>query len=350
MLILGGCLLWIFLFVHSPDRSVYLGLGCLLVCLPTLHPWYLVLISPFLVFYPSRAWLALQAGVVFTLPVLALDYRSGIFQEIHWLKILEYGPFYCLLLYGLFRYGWMCGGRTFSAPCTVSVVVPTLNEADNIERCLAALNHRPGVSETLVVDGGSTDATVEIARKKGATVCVAQKGRGLQIKKGIARSSGDLVVVLHADCLPVEGLFSTITQTMIRQPCAVGGAVGMRFEDRRLRSRWIAFLNNLRARITGIAFGDQAQFFRRPLLRTMGGFPEMMLMEDVELSLRLKEIGPVLFIPAGVCVSSRRWHGKGFVGNFLSVLALFFRFLAARRFAAVEQLGRKYYRLYYRDR
>ena len=85
------CLLWVYLFVQNPLRSTYLALGCLLLFLPTLHPWYLVIITPFLVYFSSRAWLYLQLAVVFTFPAVAVEYHTGVFQEIQWLKKTRYG-------------------------------------------------------------------------------------------------------------------------------------------------------------------------------------------------------------------------------------------------------------------
>jgi rSAM/selenodomain-associated transferase 2 len=349
-LVLTGCLACIFLLVQAPERSAYLALAALLVCLPTLHPWYLVLISPFMVLYPSRAWLFLQAAVAVTFPVLGVEYRTGIFQEIHWLKLFEYLPFYGLLLYGLLRPRPWFGGTPFPVPENISVIIPTLNEAGSLEHCLRALRGREALAEVIVADGGSTDATAAIADRFGAQVVVSEKGRGVQIETGLQRARGDLVTILHADCLPARGLFRRMLQVMARRRLAVGGAVGMRFEDDRPKTRWIAGLNNLRTRITGIAFGDQAQFFRRCVPAAIGGFPRMMLMEDVELSLRLKEIGPLVFIPAGIRVSGRRWQGPRFAAKFFTVLRLFFGFLLQRRFRSPERLGRRSYRLYYADR
>jgi len=350
MIILFACLSWLFLFVHSRLRSTYLAVACLLLCLPTLHPWYLAIISPFLVFYPSTAWIYLQAAVALTFPVLGRELQTGVFQEIHWLKFFEYMPFFGLLLYGLFRDGIIYRHRSYPEPQSISVIIPTLNEAADIGRCLASLLDRKGLVEVIVADGGSTDSTCRIARDMGAKVVTAEKGRGLQIKQGVDQASCDLLIIVHADSVLQRGAFKEMLNALRGDPYMVGGSFGMNFEDDNVNSRIIASLNRLRTRLTGISFGDQAQFFRRSVLNSSGGFPAMMLMEDVELSFRLKEKGRVVFLPGGVRVSSRRWQGDGFVEKFTLVLQLFFRYLIERRLAGSECISHDYYTAYYGDR
>jgi hypothetical protein len=120
----------------------------------------------------------------------------------------------------------------------------------------------------------------------------------------------------------------------------------MAFEGGGIATRWIAWLNNLRAMVTGIAFGDQAQFVRAEALRRIGGVPALMLMEDVELSLRLKRIGRAVYLKRGVTVSGRRWQNGSFMRNFLMVVGLFFRYLLKRRLG-LNPDERRYYRKYY---
>jgi rSAM/selenodomain-associated transferase 2 len=342
-------LAWIYLLVHNKLHSVYLALGCLLLLLPTLHPWYLVLISPFLVFFPSRAWLYLQAAVVFTFPVIAVEAKSGIFQEIFWLKWFEYTPFYVLLLWGLWRDGYICRDRSYPKPSSISAIVPVLNEEFSIDRCLESLKNCAAVTEIIVADGGSTDKTKARALNHDVRVVQSPPGRGLQIKTGIGLATGDVILILHADCVATKGAFEGIIKALAADAHVVGGAFGMQFEPQNPKTRFIAFLNNMRAKLSGIAFGDQGQFFRRAALDSMGGFPPVMLMEDVELSLRLKDVGRLVFLRDGIVVSDRRWHGSRFAGNLLTVFFLFTRYLVERRWGMVDQSMKKYYRMYYPD-
>jgi len=221
VILLGVCLSVIFLIVHEPLRSSYLAAGCLLLLLGTLHPWYLILITPFLVFFPSRAWLYLHFAVVFTFPVLHAEQFAGVFQEIHWLKLPEYLPFYGLLLWDFFRNRQIFPGPYFKPVAGISVVIPTLNESRNIGRCLDTLRKEKAVLETTVVDGGSTDGTQEIATSMGARTIKAKKGRGNQIRAGIHQCQGDLILILHADCLIRKSTLTRVLQELI-----LDGAIG----------------------------------------------------------------------------------------------------------------------------
>ncbi len=348
--LLGTCLVWMYLFVHDELRSVYLALGCLLVFLPTLHPWYLVLIAPFLVFFPSRAWLYLQAAVIFIFPTSAIEFNTGVFQEISWLKLFEYVPFYGLLLDGLFRGGFLLRDKSYPKPTCISAVIPTLNESGSLIRCIESLQNRTALNEIIVADGGSIDGTPALATRLGARVVESPKGRGLQIRKGVESASGDVIVILHADCAVKKGVFKRILKKLESDPDTVGGAVGMQFERNNPKTIVIAFLNNLRTFLTGISFGDQAQFFRTEALAGAEGFPSMMLMEDVELSLRLKKVGRLVFLRKGILVSGRRWFGNGFTGNLMTVFYLFPRYLIERRFFRSNTLKRNFYDIYYSDR
>jgi rSAM/selenodomain-associated transferase 2 len=324
-----------------------LALGLLLLLLPTLHPWYLVLIAPFLVFFPSRAWLYLQVAVVFTFPVIAVEAESGIFQEISWLKWLEYAPFYALLFWGLLRDGYILRERSFGNPKSISAIVPTLNEENSIGRCLATLKNRTALKEIIVADGGSDDRTRRIAVVEGARVVESRAGRGIQIQQGIQAASGDVVIILHADCLAVSGTFEGLIRSLKNKPHVAGGAFRMQFEPKNFKTRLIAALNNMRTLLTGISFGDQAQFFRKEAIGYLGDLPAMMLMEDVELALRLKESGPLVFLHNGIVVSDRRWSNNRFTGNLLTVLHLFTRYLIERRWGKADWSMHSYYERYY---
>ena len=345
--ILIVCLALVYLLVHDRLRSVYLALGCLLLFLPTLHPWYLVLIAPFLVFFPSLAWLYLSAAVVFTFPVIAVESQTGIFQEIFWLKLFEYIPFYGFLIWGLFRDGYLMRDRSYPKPNHISVIIPALNEESNIGRCLDSLKPGTLLREIIVADGGSKDKTRSIAAKRNVRVIESMQGRGLQIKAGIEAACGDVILILHADCRVAEGVFERIIELLRTRRSVVGGAFGMQFDTDSLKNRSIAFLNNLRALLTGISFGDQAQFFRAEALNEMGALPPMMLMEDVDLALRLKEIGRLVFFRKGITVSDRRWNGIRIAGKLGTVFYLFTRYLIERRWGKIDRAMRNYYDIYY---
>ena len=341
---------WGFIYLTVPDRlrSIYLGFGTLLVVLPTLHPWYLLLILPFMVFFPSRPWLFLCAAMVLTFPVLAAEYNSGVFQEIYAMKPLIYLPFTALLLHAGWRRDEDWSTNVYAAPARVAVVIPTLNEGDNVAAAVISAQNQHEVTEIVVADGGSTDDTLDRARQAAARVVSAPQGRGHQIRAGIDHTEADVIVVLHADSRLEPKSVRRMLDALSAFDRSPGGALGMHFEGHARATRWIARLNHLRTRWTGIAFGDQGQFFRRAALNTAGGFPSSMLMEDVELSLRLKEIGRPLYIEKGVRVSDRRWAREGLGGNIITVIHLCARYLLLRRLGVALGENKGFYRRYYR--
>lgn len=331
-------------WLGEPRRPVALRLafGALLLCLPTLHPWYVSLLAPLLVIAPSAPWLAFMAALGLTFPVVGIEWDTGVFQELHWLKPFIYAP---LLVLGFTTWGREIFRKDRHGPVSgLSVVVPALNEAGQIGRCLAALK-QPGVGEVIVADGGSSDATRELAQAAGATVVESRPGRGGQIAAGVERSSGQVVWVVHADAVVPRSGARDILRALNANPWAAGGAMAMGFTDQTPRLSGLAWLNNLRARLAGLSFGDQAQFFRRYAVRN---FPDMALMEDVELSLRLKEAGGSLFLRPlpRVRVQARRWAKPGFGANVWLVVALLARYLAERRLEMTVDPG-AYYRAYY---
>jgi len=338
-------LTWVWLTEDDPLRGIYLAIGCLLILLPTLHPWYLLLVAPFVCFFPSRAWLYLQAAVLFTFPVLGHEFRTDVFQEVPSLKLLEYIPFLILLVWGIFRGGHFSDKGPFSIPETISAIIPTLNEARSVGGCLAALQGHPRIIEVIVADGGSTDGTPDAARAQGARVIRAEPGRGVQVRAAAETTRGDVLLILHADAVLDREAPERLIRALAADQSAPGGCFGMRFADASLKRRLIAGLNNLKAFSTGIAFGDQAQFVRAAALREMEGFPGLMLMEDVELSLRLKRMGRPVYLRRGVTVSSRRWQEGSFLKNIGLVVGLFLRYLLERRLGQVKDGS--YYQKYY---
>jgi GT2 family glycosyltransferase len=348
--LLAAGLLWIFLIEDERWRAVYYALGWLLLLLPTLHPWYLVLIAPFMCFFPSRAWLYLQSAVCLTFPVLAIEYETGAFQEIQGLKILEYLPFFWLLALRVCRS--RLPASTVSRPAAlereISVVIPTLNEAGLVRRCLGSIGNGNRTVEIVVADGGSDDRTAFIAQGLHARIVKCERGRGIQVRSGIEAARGDVLIVLHADCALRPGSLDRVLSALSARPESPGGCFGLDYDTPGWRSRLIARLNNLRAMTTGISFGNQAQFFRREALDRIGGYPRLMLMEDVEVSLRMRTLGRMLYLDRGVVASGRSRLKKSFAGYLLFVGGLFLRYLLDRRLGKAEKNNEIYYRKYYR--
>lgn len=203
----------------------------------------------------------------------------------------------------------------------VSVVVPVLNEADCLAGFLERLRPlRHKGAEILVCDGGSVDGTQRLARSGADRVLDSAKGRAVQMNTGARVASGEILLFLHADtALPADALE------------AVGRAVrsghdwgrfDVRLSGRGAWFRLIEALMNTRSRWTGIATGDQALFLTRSLFEAVGGFPEMPLMEDVEMSRRLKRHAAPACLRSRVLTSSRRWEERGLLRTVLLMWSL----------------------------
>ncbi len=208
----------------------------------------------------------------------------------------------------------------------ISVIVPTLNEAGNLPRLLADLSRQESFSEILVVDGGSEDDTVFLAREHGADVIHSAPGRGLQLRRGAAAATGDVLLFLHADsAFPVGGL-ARIETVLAASPQIVGGNFRLLFDGDSDFSRWLTgFYAWLRRH--AIYYGDSGVFVRREAYRALGGLRSIALMEDYDFTRRLERLGETCCIEDPPLVtSSRRFHGRRplqIVYGWLKIHALF---------------------------
>lgn len=202
----------------------------------------------------------------------------------------------------------------------VSVVIPTLNEADTIERTLACVR-QAGECEIIIVDGGSDDGTLEIARKSADRVLSAQRGRACQMNAGAQVATGETLLFLHADTLPPPG-FPHLIEQALTDPDVVGGRFDVDLDAPGWPFRMIGALMNIRSRLTHIATGDQGIFVRRETFGSIGGYPELDIMEDLELSRQLKRAGKVACLRNRVRTSARRWQKHGVTKTILIMWGL----------------------------
>ncbi len=193
----------------------------------------------------------------------------------------------------------------------ISVVMPVLNEAKNLQHTLTSLKLTEH-EELIVVDGNSSDDTVSLARRFTNNVFIAEKGRALQMNFGADKADGDILLFLHADCvLPKHGF--TVIRNTLKNTAVAAGAFDLSIDHSAWRFRVIAFGANLRSRVTGIPYGDQGIFMTREVFMEAGGFAEIPLMEDIEISGRLKRIGKIMFVKPPIKTSPRRWLTEGAV-------------------------------------
>jgi rSAM/selenodomain-associated transferase 2 len=220
----------------------------------------------------------------------------------------------------------------------LTLIVPVLDEAAGITatlQALAALRRRG--AEIIVVDGGSHDASATLAAPLADTVLASPRGRARQMNAGAAVAQGDVLLFLHADtALPADA------ETAIERAVAGGarwGRFDVRIGGRSAMLPVIAALMNTRSRLTGIATGDQAIWVDAPLFRQLGGYAELPLMEDIELSRRLRAVCPPACLREQVLTSGRRWDDRGVWRTIFLMWRLRWRYW---RGTPAEQLARAY--------
>lgn len=220
---------------------------------------------------------------------------------------------------------------------SISIIIPTYNEEKRIKACIES-SKRLNPFEIIVVDGGSTDRTREIAKDTGAIVIQSPKGRGVQMNRGAAIAKGDILLFMHADTVIANELnflchpeLVSWDQKVPKQAYSeeiprqvqnntfrfqkeildisnkyIGGFFRLKFDDNSLSTRLVEFFANLRARLFSLPYGDQAIFIKKDIFKKIGGFKEYPFLEDIDLAIRLRKIGSLKYIPLNVIASSRR--------------------------------------------
>jgi rSAM/selenodomain-associated transferase 2 len=204
----------------------------------------------------------------------------------------------------------------------LSIVIPCLNEAEGIAGTLATLEpvRRRG-AEVIVVDGGSEDGSAERAAPLADVVIAAPRGRASQMNAGAGLARGEILLFLHADTLLPEVADALVIDGLKRARRS-WGRFDVRIDGGHPLLRAVECLMNVRSRLTGIATGDQAIFVTRTLFTAAGGFPEIPLMEDIEISKRLKRFGPPLCLNHCIVTSGRRWEKRGVLRTILLMWGL----------------------------
>jgi len=199
----------------------------------------------------------------------------------------------------------------------ISIIIPTLNEADSIVSALNRLKpFRMAGHEVIVVDGGSNDETVNMARPLTNNVITSAPGRALQMNIGAKQATGEVMWFLHADTLVPENAAGLILGVFENQETQ-WGRFDIRLSGKQPLLRLVERLMNLRSRITGIATGDQGIFVRREAFESVGGFAPIPLMEDLDISKRLKKNSWPCCLDTKLVTSSRRWEENGILRTIL---------------------------------
>lgn len=230
-------------------------------------------------------------------------------------------------------------GRVMTPPL-LSIVIPALNEAEALPALLADLQpwRHSGV-EVVLADGGSTDATVALARAAGVPVAQSPRGRALQLNAGARLATGQHLLFVHADTLlPPDGV-PAVQRALRAGGDQAWGRFDVAISGSHPMLRVIAWFMNHRSRLTGVATGDQALFMTRQVFEAVGGFPEQPLMEDIEISARLGRLARPACLRQRVTTSGRRWTQRGVWRTMVLMWQLRWAYW---RGASPESLARRY--------
>jgi rSAM/selenodomain-associated transferase 2 len=221
----------------------------------------------------------------------------------------------------------------------ISIIVPVLDDAFALRQLLDDLDAAHVDAERIVVDGGSRDESVDVAEGRVDRVLHAPRGRSRQLTAGIAAATGSWLWLLHADTRITAGMWRALRQAT-ETPGAAWGRFDVHLDGEQRAFRLIETLMNLRSRWSGICTGDQGIFVRRDLLELIDGIPDQPLMEDIELSKRLRRYAKPVCLSTQLRASARRWEQHGIVPTILLMWRLRLEYFFG---VSPDVLARRYY-------
>jgi rSAM/selenodomain-associated transferase 2 len=191
----------------------------------------------------------------------------------------------------------------------ISIIIPTLNEAESIATTMKSAQAATGI-EIIVADGKSSDGTGEMAKELGARVLTITGGRARQVNASAMAASSDVLLFLHGDTRLPDG-YDQHVLNLLTMPGTAAGAFALGIDGPEIGLRIIEKLANFRSRFFQMPYGDQAIFLKASLFRSIGGLPDIPIMEDFVFMRRVKKEGRVVIAPVAVTTSSRRWKELG---------------------------------------
>jgi rSAM/selenodomain-associated transferase 2 len=216
---------------------------------------------------------------------------------------------------------------------TISVVIPTMNEAATVAAAVAAAKRGLGECEVVVVDADSRDGTATAAATAGATVVTAAGTRAAAMNLGASITTGDVLLFLHADTILPSGAADAISAALRRSSV---GAFRVRFDPLHLV---LELLANARSRLFKVVYGDQALFVSRAAFDRAGGFRPIPIMEDRDLAGRLRRQGGLAIVPLAVTTSGRRHRSGGLMRTLARIWLIQLLYMLR---VSPERLARRY--------
>ncbi|MCY3724608.1 MAG: TIGR04283 family arsenosugar biosynthesis glycosyltransferase [Candidatus Poribacteria bacterium] len=209
----------------------------------------------------------------------------------------------------------------------ISVIIPILNEAKILGKTLSQLQPELGPHELIIVDGGSSDSSVCIAKKYGE-VLTSARGRAKQLNVGAAAATGDILLFLHADVWLETGALKAVETAL--SAGYIGGGFRQKIDGKCILYRLIEIAGNIRGKYLKVFYGDSGIFLARATFEKIGGFPDVPILEEMEFSRGLRKLGKTTLIGRHIHLSARRWEAKGIirttVNNWLITLLYFLKF------------------------
>lgn len=328
-------------------RTASLLLSALLLCSPIIHFWYFTWLLPLLVLRPNLPWLLLGLGQSVYFYSWHQELSAGWWGLPRGWVILAWLPGLLALLWEA-RHSFSRARARFTAGHDCLIPIIPLRHLDSPQQ-LPQLLERDGLSHALLIlPPDNTDHPHPQVHHAPAL------GRGHQIAHGceqaLHQACPDLVAIVHADTSGTTHWMKNVLAAVAQAPDCPAFCLGQRFPNAGPHLLFIEMLNEFRATFGGSVFGDQTLILRRSALEKIGGFPSQPLMEDVEVSIRLKELGPILYLGQEWEVSAEKWKNR-FQRRFFQVLSLLIRYHWVRRKspAAAAQFSRNLFREYYRS-
>jgi len=337
--------------------SINFCLGSLIFFSPIVHFWYLTWLLPFIALRPSLPWITMSVSMPLYFTVWSQLESNGYWGMPIWARILFWLPFIIACLMHLPRHTISLyhsltapiSHRSADAP-RWSIVIPTLNIDDRLKNLILALEKQDTLPQEVVIVCSSNSEEKNSILSDNFDIKVIQSpvGRGIQIKAGIEATEKDWCLVLHGDNKLQLDTFTKLNAAILANPDIVGGSLGQRFDRSAPGLLLIEAMNDFRASLLQTSFGDQNQFFHTETAHRKGILTDQPLMEDIEMSDRLRLHGDTLHLAHESSVSAEKWKKKTYWSRFFTIVGFYAKYRAL--FYSAEKranLSKRFYKKYY---